>query len=1007
MLTFILLLITASLVQLSCTFDPSSAIKETNEMSAHRPWHEHTVEDPSETITARFVKHKDTHTKELCVAVGVGPDSDLKTTYGAMKNDTGSQRNFLDKLEEAKILCISRHQDNRIKTKDREDAVIERRMYSYYTGGRNGTAHRVFCWTDNGKFKCRDGAAKVQYEISNLAPFLKKGEFTSVRDSIEHLTKRDRKYSESRKMLAVRSSWLTRKQKAFHPSRSYEKAEYKYDNIVINGNQQKEFLKKIKNEDLKSKKTGKPILPECSVQKNGDSINVSGFKEVNECLDELSPYGGDLCKFWNKQSQKRVKNEKKITACKLKGRGIIIKQANDQLLRVSSCEHQPASQHFYCSGKLEKSHPSRTVYFEHYGVDLTKDTQSSSCPDHQELRTTGGGNIFNSDQHKSTTDGPSDTINTKFLSFGYYNKKEHCFALDVEADGELMKARQEAYDSYNRDKSREHMRQISLAKVLCISKYNKYVSRDHAANKNEIMYSYYTGGEKGTVHRAQCWKDSGHNDDYICKDEENKKHLIISKADISKNYESGSIADQIVNIKDYDEDKKILRLRGRHMASKQKGFYPYSSREMPEYAYRDVMVNNRDQRRYVKVIKAIKSRNDHEDVLPMCSRGSSGITGFEEKKVCASEFGVFNHYCKRPDSDDINDDTINVCKLSGRGILIKDNTGITRVTACEYQSAANHFYCSGKIGNTGEMKVYFERYGVYRKKVEIATVRRCPNTKTTIKDTGGNEVDIQLTTDTTTPSARTGKTSKTSRTGTPPPVIADSTQSCQPDTTIDNCECKSPPLITHSGQCLSECPDGYTQNGTGCTEEEEEEPPTEEKETQPEVVTPTRNDCNRGDITTNCNCISPMRDVSGYCCNSEETLVGSECAVPPTPCNDGDNVATTGCICGTGKTYNNICHTRGCPARTHDNDNDNICVDLPACEIGAVVNENCVCSGEMSPTNMLLKQKDNELHGEIGIEERCCPEPDHPWRAGYVLNGDEVECKNNCGVDEGGSIRCE
>ena len=906
---------------LACTFDPSTTVKEANEMTEARPWHEHTLESQSKTIATNFVYHPKADTKEICVALDVGGNSDLKNAYDTWLNNTDRSNrrphnNFLTELERAEILCISRYRDNRTKTTAQPGKAIYRRMFSYFDGQQ---AHRVTCYSETDKYTCRDGKKRELYVIDNPIPFLNhnSGPFSSVTESILAMEQRKHndRYSRSRKLLSVSSSWLTREQKAFAPSRSREKPEYKYENVInANGNQQKVYNKKITNSQLVSKKTGKLILPECSVSNDG-SIKVTGFGQVNECLDEITPWQG-FCKFWSSSQQKNVVNEKKINACKLGGRGILIKQNNDQLLRVTGCEYQPASQHFYCSGKLERGDPSYKVYFERYGVDISDKQQDPNCPKQQTLLTDRGAS--NVDYDETTTDSPTSTIDTGFVKFkptGNDWKHQHCFAFDVEPDGELQTAWRENRDNQGGNYHKNYLEKASLAKVLCIS---RYATRGAIGILNRIkpnnMYSYYTGGADGKDHLAICYKRD--NDDFICKAEDSSVHVLISGADVKRNFARGSIADKILAIEHYDENKKIMRLKGRHLANKQIAHYPSSSQERPEYDYRDLMVNKRDQRRYVKVIDAIKSRKDDQEILPMCQGDGSNITGFEEKKVCASKIGIYNHYCKGMA------EKIKICKLKGRGILIKkDNGDLLRVTSCEYQTAAGHFYCSGKIDGNGNIKVYYERYGVYAEKVEIATTHRCPNTETIVRNTEDEPVPIPI--DTVEENTSVAQVPVT----VVPPVT---TPDCQADTTIDNCNCNSP-LITHGGECLSKCPDGYDPQGNSCEQVE-----------QPIVQLP---DCTHNQSTTDCNCPSTMAKIAGRCCHQGEMVANDTCFIPIPPCKDGQSIANSACSCG-GKIYDQECYTT-CPTGTSDPNNDGVCIkDIIKCELHQLVDSCDDCSSD-------------------------------------------------------------
>ena len=682
--------------------------------------------------------------------------------------------------------------------------------------------------------------------------------------------------------------------------------EYKYANVVIDGNQQRRLVKRIKNKHLISPKTKQPILPECVVNAGSDgSINVSGFQKVNECLDEISPWNG-FCKFWNSKEKKSILNDKKINACKLKGRGIIIKQANNKLLRISNCEYHRASQHFYCSGKLEYSHPQHKVYFERYGIELPSRKNNPNCPEKQTLLSGRGEANFYWDE--TTNAPPHETAFTAFINWPV-RSKNNCLALDAEPDSDLITARQADQDNFEVRYHHEYMRQISLAKVLCMSRYLRFANFTDFKYYN--MFGYYKGGSDNKAMRASCWYRSDHKD-FICKDEKDKYHVLISSEDVKANFGGKVSVRNIASVQNYDRNKKMLRLRSRYLASKQRAFYPYSSKERQEYDYRDVLVNNREQRRYVQVIEKVKSLKDYKDILPLCQGSGSNISGFEEKKVCASELSIYKSFCKGKESK-----TVNVCKMAkGRGILIKkDNGNILRVASCEFQPAASHFYCSGKIGKKGKMQLYFERYGTYIKKVDIATVHRCPETSTTVNDAQGNDVAF----------AQAEQV-----------VQQPAKKTCQANTTIDNCDCESP-LLTHGTQCLGQCPDGYEQQGTGC-QQVVTPPPAPVSCSAGQAIS--GNDAS--DSSDDCSCDAPMHASGGLCCNSGDEFKDGQCVTPPPTCNDGDSTAG-GCQCS-GHEYNGTCYLNGCPQGTEDSGNGT-CTEV-VCSVGDDVSS-CDCNSPM------------------------------------------------------------
>ena len=949
---------------LSCSISPDAAVKEANVMSLDRPWHEHTLESIGKTVDLHFIRDhgiKFYNTKEACVALEVEADSELKKAYDESRNkphNADKYRKFLTELSKAKVLCLSRYQDNRNKYMGRRNyRKIKHNMFSYFDGT---TSHRVNCHkhTKHPSFDCRDSDKKVVYKDPHNLKLIK----GSVRKT---LTDVGYGYDPKRKMLGIHNYLLTRTQKAFNASRSWEKDEYKFLSVVVDGNQQKRLVKVIHNKDLVSKKTGNPILPECEVSESNGAINVTGFQEVNECLDEISPWQG-FCKFWHSNKKKNILNNKKINACKLQGRGMLIKEDNDNLLRVSFCEYQRAAQHFYCSGKLEYTDPQYKVYFERYGVELPRRQNSPDCPEEQTLISAHGGGDFEWDE--TTTSSASETVRNRFINvidYGRNKSKNICIAIDIEPDSALMKARQDYKTKKGNQYLDEYLRQVSLAKVLCVAKYRSH-PRDAYNSKKRYMYSYYTGGSDGEDHRAVCWRKNKDGEGFVCRGEDEKTHVLISEADVKAKFANKNVGYQIARVTDYDENKKMLRVRGRHLASKQKEFYPYSSKEQPEFDYIDVLVDNREQRRYVQVIETIKSRKDYKDVLPLCQGSGKNITGFEEKKVCKSEFGPFSYYC-----DERKNETVNICKMEkGRGVLIKkDNGKILRVVSCEYQSAANHFYCSGRIDKLGKIKVYFERYGVYAKKVNIATVHRCPDTNSKVNDANGNEVPPETIVE---PPAQTNQEPQTPEITTPeitPP-------SCADEERVGNngCVCNLP--ITHGGLCLDNCPDGYEQDGTGCQAVTTPVTPTETS--PPPVSIP---DCGHGDRAldssdqTVCNCSLTIVDdyccnsgqkvLNGLCCDSEQILVDNQCADQISPCENEMSTAN-GCSCD-GTVYNGKCYHNGCPEGTEDDNNGGCTPVSNACSVGANA-DSCACN---PPMKMIHSHCCNEEHNIYNNTDGC------------------------------------
>ncbi len=729
----------ATLVQVSCSVMPSARVQEADQTTGHSTWHEHTLEGPSKTVNYRFVSlFENREDKQACVALEVGANSGLKskydalvTAYDALQRDRHNQAKrqarstahdeFLAQLVQAKVLCISRYHDNRHQKWRRPNyRRIDRHLFSYFDGARS---HRVFCREDKSenRFTCRGSAGGILYKIDDASSF-RAGKKSVVEKlvSIAASPFGAGRYRAGKKMLGIRSILLTRDQLAFLPSE--ERGEYEYVNVKKDdGSQQKAFAKVIENANLVSEKTGMSILPECVVREGA----VSGFEEVNECHDELSPYGG-FCKF--QQGGSNVRNERKIKACKLKGRGILSEQAKNKLLRVSTCEYQAGAKHFYCSGKLTHADSTMKVYFERYGVNIPR-RKDSTCPDEQKLVSGQVGSNFT--WGESTTDAPSDTVNTRFVELREDGSINHCVAFDAES---VEQARQHHLHHKNPQSHTKYLNAISEAKVLCISKY------DDGRVSDNWMFSYYTGGKDGTSHRVKCPADAGQG--LVCEDASGHRHTVTDSGPTIAALSGPTMIAALVSFlstgvnaeNPYDASKKMLYLQGHHMARKQKAFFPYYSREMPEFDHRDVLVENRVQRRFVRVIDKIKSKKTNDNILPFCEKSDNAITGFAAKPVCKAEFDVFNHYCRGGAG------TVNICKLpKGRGVLIKrDDGSVLRVTSCGYQPAAGHFYCSGKVNAEKQPKVHFERYGVYTEQVEIATVHRCPETRTTVVSAKGD-----------------------------------------------------------------------------------------------------------------------------------------------------------------------------------------------------------------------------------------------------------------------------
>ena len=260
-------------------------------------------------------------------------------------------------------------------------------------------------------------------------------------------------------------------------------------------------------------------------------------------------------------------------------------------------------------------------------------------------------------------------------------------------------------DRRKADKAYRH--KVAEQKVLCMSRYN------NGREKKIEMFSYFDGKR---AYRVHCQVENG---DFVCHNRSKQKRYYPTKHIVLAG--GGDLSQKITELKfrQSTNDGKLFRLKPNYLSHRQRVFYPWASKEQDEYKKVD---GSND---WEKVFKNIKNVDNGKVLLPICQIENDAITedSFEERVICHNLFKGKKNYCQSGETNQ----KINVCKSEGKGIMIEqDDDSILRVDRCEYQPAAMHFYCSGKLQGESTPKVYFERYGIQL----VKDITPCPPSRT-------------------------------------------------------------------------------------------------------------------------------------------------------------------------------------------------------------------------------------------------------------------------------------
>ena len=291
-------------------------------------WQQSTNDDHSIQTQFEVIEDND-NSKNICVAIE--PTNELIEKLSAKQQTTNgtaewfkADRLYRYKVREQRVLCMSQYNNGRQKMP----------MFSYFDGEKS---YRVHCQAENGDFVCYN-TIKQRYHHSRQVVLNNEGEL------IDRITQLNyRQLTNDSKLFRLQPSYTSNRQKAFNPHDS------------------KELFGRIKT--IKTV-AGKESLPVCRVKDK--SIVDDSFVKLPSCHD----FAEDRTSFCPATTNIRV--------CKWRGRGILIKQDDGNILRVANCKYQPAAMHFYCSGKLQDEQTVE-VFFERYGVQLVK-KEDKKCP---------------------------------------------------------------------------------------------------------------------------------------------------------------------------------------------------------------------------------------------------------------------------------------------------------------------------------------------------------------------------------------------------------------------------------------------------------------------------------------------------------------------------------------------------------------------------------------------------------------------------------------------------
>ena len=361
-----------------------------------------------------------------------------------------------------------------------------------------------------------------------------------------------------------------------------------------------------------------------------------------------------------------------------------------------------------------------------------------------------------------------DTIDTHFVNrrAGY---PSDCVVINANQSllnkvDEMLEA---TTDGDYRQKRNDYRDALADFDILCYARYHTGRKDNNNQKKYRYLISFYHGTsllqkEQRTSYQVTCYVEQNTNS-YICRD------IVFQKYNKGKNFTVVKNKDSVGNkgINDeikaldyyefltYDGGKKMLRVPSTDLKARMREISPENSQEIPEYQKMSFKgrgknwVQNIERFTYIdkygndqETESLFGYRPDDNKMIGICKTAGGGVGydrrqqgilegdpygdngrlvwGFKKVPVCEDLFlNPYNGNCNKKPSQ------ISVCKLRGRGILIKwGKDKILRVANCEYQPHAKHFYCSGKEPGITDKppKIYFERYGVF---VEM---RSLPNT---------------------------------------------------------------------------------------------------------------------------------------------------------------------------------------------------------------------------------------------------------------------------------------
>ena len=352
---------------------------------------------------------------------------------------------------------------------------------------------------------------------------------------------------------------------------------------------------------------------------------------------------------------------------------------------------------------------------------------------------------------KSTSeDDKDDTIDTYFVNRRAGHPSD-CVVIDAQQTlldkiDEMLGANDDSYQQMRR----QYRENLADSDILCYAKYHN----GRKKNNGEKIHRYYPSFYHGTAtddqqknsYQLTCFTNE---DKYLCRDiafkhlNDGKNFVVIEDRN---SLGSQGIHGEIKKLDyyqhlTYDNGKKLLRVPVSDLKAKWREISPEKSQELSEYQL--MRLKGRGKKWVQRIEKATYTRKNatggqyQKSIFPsFCNTKASSVTSdrrklgiqdgdpdndnrklvsnFQEVAVCQDLFlNPHNGNCTK----ELKEQKIKICKLEGRGILIKrGKSSILRVANCEYQPQAKHFYCSGKVpGSNKPPKIYFERYGVFIK----------------------------------------------------------------------------------------------------------------------------------------------------------------------------------------------------------------------------------------------------------------------------------------------------